>query len=93
MSEDKQEPEKLSDVPANALKHANKKLQEMDPLQPEASAMDMQMVGVAWVAVGFLVAHLDIRSVPWLTLLGWVLMAIGAFTVVMATLANGSPKE
>lgn len=92
MKKHNQEQEKLGDVPQNAINHANKRMSEIDPLIPEASAMDMVVIGLGWVAVGFMLINLEIPAVPWISILGWPVMGIGALTVVLGYFANKRKK-
>lgn len=48
----------------------------------EVSGMDALAIGVAWTALGVLMANLESHTIPWLALLGWPIMILGLLCVL-----------
>lgn len=73
--------EKLAQIPQRALDEFNEN--EMDGLPP-LSGTDALAIGVGWTAIGMLLINVEINKVPWISLLGWLAMALGLICVLCA---------
>ena len=50
--------------------------------QGKMTAGQWLAVSLAWTLLGVLLANLEIKMIPWIGLLGWVLMVVGCINLV-----------
>ena len=50
--------------------------------QEKMTAGQWLAVSLAWTLLGVLLANLEIKMIPWIGLLGWVLMVVGCINLV-----------
>lgn len=74
--------EKWSEIPKKSLEDFNQKM-DFPPGQ-EFTVQNQMISGIVWVLMGLVLINLEIKAMPWVSILGWLLTSVGLVTMAAA---------